>query len=269
MCVFAGRLFALLLLLPLPVMADGQSPATSISIPRVTTSTVTPWGILNADHSLSGILVDFQNTLFARAGLSFSNRAEPYPRVIQSIASGDADVAVMFVSPMSERIGLSLGKVLDERIVIVTLANAAAVNSLDDFSGKLVGHVRGSKYGDAFDLHPGIVRTAVTDVDQGLKMLLSGRLAAMASTEHSLLYAMYMSGIDSRRIRIALPLFTVRVDLYVSRQAADEPWVTRLRQTMASMTEDGSLKSALYQHSYWPYSSFCFAGGQCLNSYPR
>lgn len=265
----AGCFFALLLLLPTLALADSGSAAASVSIPRVTTSTVTPWGILNPDHSISGILADFQNTLFARAGISFSNRAEPYPRVIQSIASGDADVAVMFVSPMSEKIGLSLGKVVDERIMVVTLAGTAAVTSLDDFKGKLVGHVRGSKYGDAFDQHPGIIRTPVTDVDQGLKMLLSGRLAAMASTEHSLLYAMYNTGIDSRRIRIALPLFTVRADLYVSRQAADAPWVAPLREALQAMTEDGSLKAALYQHKYWPYDSFCFAGGQCLNSSPR
>lgn len=246
-----------------PVQADDNG----VSSPRVSTSTVTPWGIVSDDGSAAGILVDFQKILFERAGVPMNLRMEPYPRVIQSIRSGTADVAVMFVSPESQRIAISLGKVVDEQIVIVTLADRPPVHSLDDFNGKLVGQVRGSRYGKDFDQHPGIVRTPVTDVEQGLKMLLSGRIEAMTSTQHSLLYAMYTASIDSNRIRIALPLFTAQADLYVSRQAATEPWVDLLHKALQTMTEDGTLHPALYQHDYWPYATFCFAGGNCLNTH--
>ncbi|WP_430461561.1 substrate-binding periplasmic protein [Thalassolituus sp. LLYu03] len=244
-----------------PTLAD-DTP----SVARVTTSTVTPWGIVHDNAPMTGMLVDFQKTLFERAGVPYTNRPEPYPRVIQSIAGGSADVAVMFVSPAADQIGENLGNIAEERIVVVTTATAREVTSLNDFAGKLVGHVRGSKYGPVFDQHNGIVRTPVTDVEQGLKMLLSGRLAAMASTEHSLLYAMYTAGIDSRQVRIALPLFNVKAGLYVSHAAAHEPWVAPLRQALKTMIDDGSVKAALYQHDYWPYATFCFAGGQCLNS---
>lgn len=248
-----------------PAAATAETAA--IPSPVVVTSTVKPWGLIAADGSDSGILVDFQQVLFSRAGIPLHNSMLPYPRVIQEMSSGRADLAVMFVSPLSEQIAVSLGQVVEEHIIIVTRADAPDYKTLDDFSGKDVGQVRGSRYGNDFDSHPQIHRIPVTDVDQGLKMLLSGRLDAMASTEHSLLYAMYTTGISSDRVRIALPLFTARADLYVTRSQQHALWVQPLRHALQSMSEDGSLRPSLYQRDYWPYDTFCFAGGQCLNTH--
>lgn len=262
-----GILFpaALLFALPPSTPAAGENPEIVRSTPLVVTSTVKPWGFSDSDKANKGILIDFQNTLFARANIEFNNLLEPYPRVIQDIEKGDADIAVMFVSPQAERIAHSLGFVLNERIVIVVKAGSKEYRSLDDFSGQIIGQVRGSKYGQAFDTHPGITRVALTDVEQGLKMLLAGRLDAMASTEHSLLFAMYSAGINSKDIQLALPLFTARADLYVARHALQAEWVKPLQQTLAAMRRDGSLNKALYQNKYWPYDSYCFNGGDCLS----
>ena len=237
------------------------------SIPLLATSTVKPWGFADTDRTRKGMLIDFQNTLFSRANIAVNNVLEPYPRVIQDIEKGDADIAVMFVSPQANRIAHSLGNVLSERIVIVVKAGSKEYRSLDDFNGQNIGQVRGSKYGDAFDNHPGITRVALTDVEQGLKMLLAGRLDAMASTEHSLLFAMYSAGINAADIQLALPLFTARADLYVARHAMQAEWVKPVEQTLTAMRNDGSLTQSLYQNKYWPYDSYCFSGGQCLNGH--
>lgn len=258
---FSLRPWLAICLLVLSMVASGDDGQ---SAPRMVTSTVEPWGIFDGPDRARGILVDFQRALFERAGLPLRNTMQPYPRVIKSIASGEADLAVMFVSPQSAAIAHSLGKVVDERIVIVTRAEYPQVKTLDDFNDHQVGHIRGSRYGAAFDQHAGIVRVPVTNVEQGLRMLLSGRIDAMTSTEHSLLYAMYINGIDSQKIRVAIPLFSAQGDLYVARDKINEPWVAPLKSALKSMTEDGSLLPALYNHAYWPYNSFCFAGGQCL-----
>ena len=234
--------------------------------PKVVTSTVTPWGIDRPGQPPQGMLVDMQRALFQRAGLPFHNDMKPYPRVIADIESGQADVAVMFVSPESERTGISLGQVVQERIVVAMRAEAAAITQLNDLSNRYVGHVRGSRYGAAFDEHPGIIRVPVTDAEQGLRMLLAGRLDAMASTEHSLLYALYNAGLNAADIRIALPLLEARADLYISRRAADAPWREALQQALNAMQADNSLAAALYSHPYWPYTSFCFAGNRCLQA---
>lgn len=253
------RLLCLLTLLTLTsaVRADAQAP-------RLVTSTVTPWGIDLPGQAPRGMLVDLQRELLRQAGLPFRNTMKPYPRVIADIESGEADLAIMFVSPEAERIGISLGQVATERVVIAVRANAPAVQSLDDLSGRLVGQVRGSRYGAAFDEHPGIIRVPVTEVEQGLLMLLAGRIDAMASTEHSLLYALYNAGMDAADIRIALPLFTVRADLYLSRQVPPPPWRAPLEQTLKTMRDNHSLSAALYSQPYWPYTTFCFAGNHCL-----
>src|SRR5690606_2281177 len=142
----------------------------------------------------------------------------------------------------------------------------AAITQLDDLNGRYVGHVRGSRYGAAFDEHPGLIRVPVTDAEQGLRMLLAGRLEAMASTEHSLLYALYNAGLNAADIRIALPLLEARADLYISRRAADAPWREALQQALNAMQADNRLAAALYSHPYWPYTSFCFAGNRCLQA---
>ncbi|MCA6060182.1 ABC transporter substrate-binding protein [Thalassolituus sp. ST750PaO-4] len=258
---------ALLLTFSSLTVAAEVNQETEQAIPLVVTSTVQPWGFSDTEKANKGILVDFQNSLFTRANIKFNNQLEPYPRVIQDIEKGDADIAVMFVSPQAERIAHSLGFVLNERIVIVVKAGSKEYRSLDDFNGQNIGQVRGSKYGQAFDTHPGITRVALTDVEQGLKMLLAGRLDAMASTEHSLLFAMYSAGIDAAAVQLALPLFTARADLYVAHHALQAEWVKPLRQTLEAMRRDGSLTKALYQHKYWPYDSYCFSGGDCLSGH--
>ena len=212
------------------------------------------------------MLVDVQRELFRRAGVPFRNEMKPYPRVIAEIESGQADVAVMFVSPEADRTGISLGQVVQERIVIVMRAAAPAIRRLNDLNGRYVGHVRGSRYGAAFDDHTGIIRVPVTDAEQGLRMLLAGRLDAMASTEHSLLYSLYNAGLNAADIRIALPLRQARADLYISRQAASAPWRAALENALKAMQADKSLSAALYAHPYWPYASFCFAGNHCLQA---
>lgn len=249
------------------LMLSAQILFADEAVPRLATSTVKPWGFSDAESNYRGILVDFQNTLLSRAGITVHHLLEPYPRVIQDIEKGDADLAVMFVSPEAERIAYSLGPVINERIVIVVKAGSQTYQTLDDFNDRTIGQVRGSRYGAAFDNHPGITRIALTDVEQGLKMLLAGRLDAMASTEHSLLFAMYRAGIKAADIQLALPLFTARADLYVSRHALQAGWVKPLQQTLDAMRRDGSLNKALYQRKYWPYDSYCFSGGQCLKGH--
>ncbi|UTA48398.1 transporter substrate-binding domain-containing protein [Simiduia sp. 21SJ11W-1] len=248
--------------------ATAPNPAankTAPKIPQVVTSDVKPWGFADQQGKHQGMLVDFQRTLFARAGIEYKNNLQPYPRVIHAISTGYADVAVMFSSPMANEAAVSLGHVLTVPIVIVVMANNTQdFKSLDDFNGMVVGHVRGSKYGEAFDNNPNFERVSIPHVDQALRMLKAGRIDAMAATKQSLLYAMHETGFAGESLRIALPLFEVHADLYVSRGAAQEPWVQPLKATLDAMRADGSLTPSFYQSPHWPYFELCFHGNQCI-----
>lgn len=257
---------AWLLLLPLvfwtPVYAQPDGG------PRIATTTVEPWGFYSPDGQATGMLVDFLSSLFSRAGLPFNNTLQPYPRVIHALASGQADLAVLFKSPEADQIAFSLGTVMEAPIVIVMRAqDHRPITRLADFHGMKVGQVRGSRYGPAFDNDPDFEHISVADVAQGLRMLTAGRFDAMASTKHSLLYALHQTGIAADSLTIALPLFNAQADLYVSLAARDRPWVKQLSRALAAMRADGSLKPSFYQTHYWPYDSHCFAGGQCIDTH--
>lgn len=252
--------------------ADSDNPETPAGLapnamPRVVTSNVEPWGFLDENGQMQGMLVDFQRSLFERARIQYQNHMQPYPRVIHAIASGNADVAVMFKSPMADEVAISLGRVLSVPVVIVVLAeNPHQFRQLDDFEGMVVGQVRGSKYGPAFDNNARFKRVSIPHVDQALRMLKAGRIDAMASTKQSLLFAMHATGFAGDQLRIALPLFDVSADLYVSKNAVNAAWVEPLRETLEAMRADGTLTPSFYQSPYWPYFELCFAGQQCINT---
>lgn len=245
--------------------AGTVSDTVPFPTPRVVTSDVEPWGFLDDQGEMQGMLVDFQRSLFERAGLTYKNHLQPYPRVIHAVASGNADVAVMFKSPMADEVATSLGQVLSVPVVIVVLAdNPHTFERLEDFAGMVVGQVRGSKYGPAFDNNSAFKRVSIPHVDQALRMLKAGRIDAMASTKQSLLFAMHATGFAGDQLRIALPLFDVSADLYVSHKAANAPWVAPLRDALAAMRADGTLTPSFYQSPFWPYFELCFAGQQCI-----
>ena len=256
LCLYLG------LLTPLAVQGEQISEGAA---PAVVTTTVEPWGFFDENGKQSGILVDFVRTLMANAGLALDNKLKPYPRVIHEIATGQAELAVLFAGPQSDAIGQSLGKLTAVRVIIVMRAGEKALTTLEDFEGLKIGYVRGSRYGSVFDDNPLFKHVAVSNADQGLRMLMSGRIDAMASTEHSLLYASYHSGIASADLRVALSPVTASAHLYVSRHALNAPWLPAVQAALDAMRENGSLHRALYQNVYWPYESFCFAGGQCLS----
>lgn len=242
------------------------------AVPVVVTPAVEPWGYYDEEARPVGLLMAFQEALFARANVSLQYQLQPYARVIYALASGQADVGVMFVSPAAERAGISLGEVAVTRIVLIAAAQGHSGTpgkkrvGLADFAHARVGFVRGSKYGPIFDDNTSFEHVPVTNVSQGLRMLMTGRLDAMVSSEQALLYAIHLTEIPASSLAFILELGVAKADLYVSRHSAQGPWLAKLRQAMSDMKADGSLHKIFYQHHLWPRQATCFAEGGCLQA---
>lgn len=258
---FAGLLLCLCLV-GAPLWAEQQASA----LPLVVTPLVEPWGFIGADGEPTGLLVNFQRELFHRAGLPYEQRMRPYPRVIHDISIGKGDFGVMFNSPQADAVGRSLGAVVTMRILVVSRVQSDAMQSLDDLAGLRVGYVRGSKYGPMFDNNPAFEHIPVNSAEQGLRMLMTHRLDAMASTEQSLIYASVITGIPTGHLQVALELGKARADFYVSHSNKQSQWQGALQSALAGMARDGSLRRLFYQHDLWPQAQYCFAGGRCLSA---
>lgn len=240
---------------------------TRQTLPKIVMPAVSPWGFFNAENLPAGLLIDFQAELLKRAQVNFDAELRPYPRVVHDLASGSADLGVMFKSELAEQAGVSLGHVVTMRIILIAQAGSQKkIHVLEDLIGLRVGFIRGSKYGRAFDEHPLIERIPVTNVDQGLRMLVTDRLDALVATEQALLYGMYTSGIPTDEFTVHLSLGAARADLYLSRYSKNAPWVDAVRQALKTMNEDGSSQKLFYDHNLWPRHAYCFSGGGCLEA---
>ncbi|AFV00956.1 substrate-binding periplasmic protein [Simiduia agarivorans] len=257
----AGLLLCLCFLCA-PVSADQPAP----HLPLVVTPLVEPWGFIDAAGAPQGLLVRFQRELFQRAGLRYEQRMRPYPRVIHDLSIGRGDFGVMFSSPQADAVGRSLGAVVTMRVLLVSRVQPETIQGLNDLAGLRVGYVRGSKYGPLFDNNPTFERIPVNSAEQGLRMLMTHRLDAMASTEQALIYASVITGIPTGHLQVAFELGKARADFYVSHSNTQVQWHQSLQQTLAAMAQDGSLRRLFYQHDLWPQAQYCFAGGRCLRA---
>lgn len=235
-----------------------ESPRLLVLVPEVE-----PWGYEGSQSEPAGLLADFYQLLFARAGLTPQIELRPYARVQHDLASGQADLSVMFHSPRSEQVARSLGAVVPAPVLVLARPDSRAAG-LADLAGGRVGLVRGSRYGAAFDDNGSFAHVPVTNAEQGLRMLLAGRLEAMVCTQQSLLFTLGRTGMTGESLRLVTRLPEARADLYLSRAVQDAPWELPLTRALREINDDGSLARLFAEHRYWPAEAVCFINGPCI-----
>ncbi|RRJ84817.1 substrate-binding periplasmic protein [Aestuariirhabdus litorea] len=233
------RPLLLSLFLLLGPLVSGGLHADSIA---VATTTVKPWGYLDNEGAPQGLLSQFIRELEDHSGLPMNNTLEPYPRVIQEIKSGKADIAVLLKSPESDKFAIDLGEVVKTSTIFIALAGTPPIDTLDALIGSRVGHIRGSKYGTEFDDHPSIHRVPVSDVAQGLRMLRQGRIEALASTDYSLFYTLRELHIDPGLLTQLISLKSNSGHLYLSRRSPKQELREPLQQALEQMRSNGVLQ---------------------------
>ena len=234
-----------------------QEPLTA----RFSTSNVKPWGFLNQDGVPVGLLVNLVHALedeLINANdnrVTIDNHIRPYPRVIHEIKTGSIDFAVMFKSPEANKIGISVGKVADHKILIVGLAGTPKINNLNQLKDKPIGHIRGSKYGPIFDNHQSLNKLPLGSMEQGLNMLLKKRIYAFASADQTLYYALRELQIPSNKVIPLMTVSEVSTALYFSKASTRTYLIQPLTDALAKLKAKGVLDSIFYKDGYLPNSS--------------
>ncbi|MCL6414660.1 transporter substrate-binding domain-containing protein [Aestuariirhabdus sp. Z084] len=218
---------------------------------QVSTSTVKPWGYVNAQGQLDGLLSRFTLELEKHSGITLNNTLTPYPRVIQEVKSGQADLAVLFKSPQADQYGIDLGEVVKTSIIITARADAPPINSLDALAGKRVGYIRGSRYGASFDDNLQLYKVPIRDMAQGVRMLMQGRIEAMVSADYTLFYTLRELDIEPTRLVHLLTLDSNSGHLYLSRRSTKPDSAANLQKALEEMRSNGILQQIFFK----PYLS--------------
>ncbi|MFE8072037.1 transporter substrate-binding domain-containing protein [Marinobacteraceae bacterium S3BR75-40.1] len=231
-------LLIILALLPVGACSADHNRA----LPYFSVADVEPWGYAGSNGEPAGLIVDFIHHLSDLSGVEFAEHLRPHSRAILELEEGKADFAVLFATPKSESIGISLGHVVNMRVFVVALAAHDPVESLDDLAGKQVGYIRGTFYGPGFNQHPAIERVAVKNMAQGLEILKYGRLDAMVGTDRALLAGLQKSDVRPEDIRIIMELPPTKGDIYLSRKSNRKDLIEPISRAVDQLNQSGEME---------------------------
>lgn len=217
---------------------------------KISTSNVMPWGIEKKSGLHEGLLVKFAYGLATKLDRRVDNRMRPYPRVIMDISLGKCDLAVMYKGAKSEDIAQSLGTVVQADIIAVSLSDHKPIKDISELAGEQVAHVRGSVYGPSFDDNEQIIKVPVKDMNQGLRMLLKGHVAALVSADQSIFYGIDVMAIDPARLKRLTTISTATADLYLSKKSSLQGDADKIRKALEQMKAEGVLNEIFYSRDY-------------------
>ena len=213
-------------------------------------SSIKPWG-MKVNGRNQGILIEFLQPLERETGLSYSVSLRPYARVFQDLYSGKADMGFAFDSPELIQRAIRVGTVMKTTVNIVGRAGSAQFHSIADLKGLNVGVLRGSEYGQEFDLFKDYTKVRVNTIRQGISMLMAGRLDAMVSTAHTLQWAMRSMNVDERDLTELLVIQGPVVGLYLSRKSK-RPQIEKIYREALERMNDGRVLTERYAPEYSP-----------------
>ena len=165
---------------------------------------VAPWGMKTPNGGLEGLLHNFFVEFSRRTGIPHTGYVAPYARVIHSVQSGQVDFSILHDAPYDGVIRIA--DALTMEVLLVGRAPALPVLSLKELIGSRVGHIRTSKYGAEFESADYLNKFAITDMKQGLAMLMQDRLDVTASVDRTLYWAMHHLDVVPEKISLLYSL---------------------------------------------------------------
>jgi ABC-type amino acid transport substrate-binding protein len=140
------------------------------------------------DGEPAGLACEAALALAAGAGFEPATVLVSRAEALRRLASGEADMAVMTGGPPSGAAITNLGPVAVSRFIVLGRAGTA-LRTPRDLPGKTVATVRGAPEDPALSTRCGVAVLPVANAANGLKLLLAGRVDAVAGERLVLLQA--------------------------------------------------------------------------------
>ncbi|RMF14846.1 MAG: hypothetical protein D6758_10845 [Gammaproteobacteria bacterium] len=143
----------------------------------------------------------------------------PYARLLEQVATGRLDAALIFSNPALAQRTLALGPVSVSRVLLFCSSDAPKVNvSALEHLGPLAV-IRGASFGPLIDDNPGIQRVEVDTYVQGWRLLQLGRVKGIVGSEEGVLYAAEEAGVNLSALPPPMLIGEQAWMLHLSRQS--------------------------------------------------
>src|SRR3954454_5422444 len=222
--------------------------ATLLALPRPSSAaeplsfgllTAPPYGFELDDTSVSGSNHDIARLIAEKAGLTFTYRLEPLPRLVNDLKAGKLDLMIMF--PTAETRPFAITEIMPNSTVILP-PSGNTFPQFADLKGKTIGGLRGAVYDQQFAAETEIRKYDVESYRMGLQMTMSGRIDGMIGPDFGLYYQMKHEGMKRDQFGPPMILNTRMLCLLGSPSLTAE-LATKLRTAVEHLRNSGAISA--------------------------
>jgi ABC-type amino acid transport substrate-binding protein len=222
--------------------------ATLLALPRPSSAaeplsfgvlTAPPYGFERDDKSVGGSNHDIAALIAEKAGLTFTYRLEPLPRLVNNLKAGKLDLMIMF--PTAETSPFAIVEIMPNSTVILPYAGNT-FPQFADLKGRTIGRLRGAVYDQQFAAEAEIRKYDVDSYRMGLQMTQSGRIDGMIGPDFGLYYQMKLEGMKRDQFGPAVVLNTRMLYLLGSSSITPE-LATKLRAAVEDLRNSGAISA--------------------------
>ncbi len=200
------------------------------------------------DGRAQGVFYDIANQIVLDAGYIPDNKILPYPRVLQTLMTGSADISILFTNEAVAKSSDQLLAITATKNIVVGLIGSD-YNHLSDLHGKTVAHVRQAHYDDAFDADKLIKKYATSGYEQSLKMLSAGRVEAIIGSEMSIYFLWRQLGYSADNLGTALVLNSKESYLQFSKQSKHQSAKDKIINAAKNLKRRGGVDKILNDYT--------------------
>ncbi|MGF1742741.1 transporter substrate-binding domain-containing protein [Vibrio profundum] len=215
---------------------------------KISTVELVPVGFKNEHNQPSGLLYDIANAIADNAQLPYVNTLKPYPRILLELESGTADISMLYPNKRLKGKVVNIAKIFTDSNVIVARPEFT-IRSLTDLHGKKVATIRNAHYSSEFDSDVNITKVSVNNYNQGIRLLLHGRVDAIIGALGSISYE--LKTMDTKWDAFGQPyvLNTKTVWMQMSSKNYDRKLVDKLISSINTLKQQGVLKEIIVKYT--------------------
>lgn len=207
-----------------------------------------PWAT-DKNNKPAGIIPDILTALESELGSEIEQSLLPYPRMLRQIETGEADIAVFFLTEKSRLIA-------DPLTVFYLLKTSVIISGPMPASGKRTGRLkiataRGVMFDNRFDNSRIYERIITNDNQHSIRLLLSNRVDGIAGPEVQLLRE--LRAIDPGGAYNVLEILNSnQVTLQLSKASGNREKAEALKRAAEAVRNSGKLAEILEPFDYEP-----------------
>lgn len=208
---------------------------------EIRTIGIPPYGIQNNTGS-NGIYYDIANLLAQDAGYRANNHIYPYARIVNELKTGQTDMTIMFKYAELEGHVDYVAPLPSLKTVVIGL-KGSTFDSVSSLKGRTLAYLRGAKFSDEIDNDPEIFKHVTDDFEQGMKMLMFGRVDAIIGPMDPIFRA--VEGTEKGRTVFGEPLVVAERTPWVqiSKKSTKSLSVNKLKIIFDNMLKRGELSA--------------------------